>query len=367
MNQLKRWAMRLTPLIGLLLFLYFLSRVNLAKVLTTLENADMRWIAIGLSLVVVEVLLKAARFKILIRSITPASLGTSVWVYLLGQPFGAVTPGQLGDFIKYVPLTRRAGISLAEGLAVGVIEKMLDVSSLLLAGALGVYLALTWHGILPQEFAPLAIGAAALALIIIAATYHLWRGIARRASEIVIQVYRAKLTRAHQATERFAGALGLVAQQRLALALLLSLAAWMVIAARAAAYGAALGLGVNPPYYFILVPAGIIAELLPISFMGIGVREYSLWFLFSPLGVSLEGILSLSLLHFVFGPLPTALAGTVLVLQLERTATSESSPANSANESSFRAEREISSRSRERFLVADYAPRNDTARHISED
>lgn len=329
---MKQWVIRLSPLIGVLLFVYFLSRVNLTKVLTILKDVDARWIALGLSLVLIEVLLKAARFSVLIKPITPASLGLSVWVYLLGQPFGAVTPGQLGDFIKYVPLTRRAGIALAEGLAVGVIEKILDVSSLLLAGAWGIYLGLTWHGLLPSEFAPYAMGAAVVGAIVVAASHRVWWSAARRTGARLLAMYRNKLARANQATERFAGALALVAdKRRLAVALLLSFAAWMVIAARAAAYGTALGLGVPPLYYFILVPAGIIVELLPISMLGIGVREYSLWFLFSPLGVSPEGILGLSVLHFVFGPLPTALAGTLVVLQLERRQAEESRFANHAN------------------------------------
>lgn len=329
---MKRWTMRLTPLIGLFLFVYFLSRVDLAKVLATIEHADVRWLALGWSLIVVEVLLKAARFSILIQPITPASLGLSVWVYLLGQPFAAVTPGQLGDFVKYLPLTRRTGISLSEGLAVGVIERALDLVSLTLAGALGIFLALTWHGILPPDLAPFVLGVGAVVLVVIIVTYRLWRTIARRAGEFVLELYRKKLARVNQATGKFTDAVGVVAQpHRLVIAMVLSFAAWIVIAARAAAYGTALGFTINPIYYFILVPAGIIVELLPISMMGIGVREYSLWFLFAPLGLGLESVLSLSLLHFVFGPLPTAIAGTVLVLQLGRGQAAESLSANHAN------------------------------------
>ncbi len=313
------WTMRLMPLVGLLLFIFFVTRVNVAQTAGIFARADARWIALGVALVVVEVAFKAMRFRALAQPIARCSFTTSVWVYLLGQPFAAITPGQLGDFVKYVPLEQRAGISIGAGLGVGVMERALDVTALLLVGAPGFFLALRWRDILPAASAVPAILVALLALVAAIAARAAWTRLARRGVDFALALYNAKLARANQATEPLVHALTRTAKgQTLVSAAVLSLAAWWVIAARAAAYGAALGLSIHPLYYFALIPTGIVIELLPISFMGIGVREYSLWFLFAPLGASLESILALSLLHFVLGPLPTALVGAGLVARLGR-------------------------------------------------
>jgi uncharacterized membrane protein YbhN (UPF0104 family) len=56
-------------------------------------------------------------------------------------------------------------------------------------------------------------------------------------------------------------------------------------------------------------------ELIPISVMGLGTREYALILLFSTLGVSKEYAISLSLMTFILGPIPLSLAGYFIALR----------------------------------------------------
>lgn len=71
------------------------------------------------------------------------------------------------------------------------------------------------------------------------------------------------------------------------------------------------GIGMNVPlgYFFLFIPLGTVAAMVPISLAGLGVREGIFIFLFTKAGAPIEEALSLSLLFFFATLLVSVLGG----------------------------------------------------------
>ena len=103
---------------------------------------------------------------------------------------------------------------------------------------------------------------------------------------------------------------------------IISLALWAVRLVHVFILALSLGLPLKVLYFFALMPLAFIAELLPISVMGLGVREYSFILLFKFADLPPESAVALSLLVFAFGFLPPAIIGYLLALKEYRGAPS---------------------------------------------
>lgn len=82
-----------------------------------------------------------------------------------------------------------------------------------------------------------------------------------------------------------------------------------MIAIRGFFYALSIGINIKLIYFVFLIPIINVVEILPISIMGIGTRDWTTIFLYSSLGVSKEYGLSLSLMLFTLGLIPQMLVG----------------------------------------------------------
>src|SRR5580692_7735414 len=88
-------------LFGILLFILLLRMVDLHASWQLLESAQLSWVAAALLFILPEVFLKGLRLIALARVFgSHLSFKNSVWIYLAGQPLGAVTPAKLGDIVR---------------------------------------------------------------------------------------------------------------------------------------------------------------------------------------------------------------------------------------------------------------------------
>jgi hypothetical protein len=78
----------------------------------------------------------------------------------------------------------------------------------------------------------------------------------------------------------------------------------------------ALGLRINPVYFFVFLPIIFTITLLPISLGGIGLREASTVYFFSKIGVGNDVALAMSVLSFSFTVAYAAVGGIVYVFTL---------------------------------------------------
>lgn len=125
-------------LVSLILLVLIWWQVDADAVLRAAGAANPYWLGLGLSAVVPLTLATAWRFQLLSR--TPLGLGTSTRLILSAATLNLFLPSKMGDIAKSVVLVRRHGFDPSLSVALVVLEKMLDMASLLFWGVL----ALVW-------------------------------------------------------------------------------------------------------------------------------------------------------------------------------------------------------------------------------
>ena len=74
----------------------------------------------------------------------------------------------------------------------------------------------------------------------------------------------------------------------------------------------ALGIDVELAYLFVIIPAGVLVTMLPISLGGLGVREALYVALFGAIGIDAASAFTLSFVNFVLGVIVLLMPGAVL-------------------------------------------------------
>ncbi len=295
-------------LIGLILFAVILSRVDLRASLDLLGKTSPLWIGAAFLLLSPEILLKSLRIRRLAAEAGHLiGVKDAVHVYLSGQPLASVTPAKLGDVARVLLLSQKSGMGTPQALAVHVADKVLDLAALALLASIGLITLIADAQQTHAAWSALAGIGVGVALM----TAFLNRGWVRRfVKPVVLALAPEKVARSlhshgrefYRHFETF-----FLPLRRLAGPLALSLLAWETAIARAWICSTALGLPLTFWNLQWLLPVVIMVEFLPISIMGFGTREASLFVFFA--GISRESLVSFSLLTVVVGPLASALLG----------------------------------------------------------
>jgi glycosyltransferase 2 family protein len=297
-------------LLGLVLFILLLRMVDLPSTLKVLESARIGWVAAAFLFILPEVLFKAVRLTVLVRTFhSHLSLKNAAWIYLAGQPFGAVTPAKLGDIVRVLGISRRGGLRTHSAFAVHVADKVDDLLALVLLAATGLITL-----VVQREFKGPAVAALmgiVMGVLLMALFLNpQWMRTLIKPLLLILAPKRLADQLSAHGREFYKDLLTLFQPAgRLALPFLLSLSAWLVVLVRA--YFCALAFHLPIPFLQIvlLLPVVIVIEFLPVTILGFGTREAALFLLFTSPRVSTSGLLSFSLLMVVAGPLLTSLVG----------------------------------------------------------
>ncbi len=304
-------------LLGPILFIALLKMVDLPTTWNLLASAHPLWVTAAFVFIVPEVLIKGIRLMVLSRSFNSClSLKDSIWIYLAGQPLGAVTPAKLGDVVRVWGIGRLGSMRTHSAFAVHVADKVYDLLALVLLAATGLITLIAqkeFKG--PAVAALMGIGFGILLmgfflnpqwmrsiikpLLLFLAPKKLVEQLSAHGHE-----FYKELLKLFQPTDR------------LVLPFLISLSAWVVVLVRTYFCAQAVGLPLSFITIYLIMPVVIVIEFLPITILGFGTREAALFFLLASPLVSRSGLLSFSLLTAVAGPILTALAGIYYAMKL---------------------------------------------------
>lgn len=247
-------------------------RVDIAAIAAAAAAADPLWLAAGIAAVVPLTLATAWRFRMLSRS--PLALGTAARLILSSSTLNLILPSKAGDLAKAWVLTRRYGVDGKAALSVVVLEKALDLGSLLFWGVL----ALLWIG--PDE--PLLVaGAAATAALLLLVAALLMPGLSGRTADALARLLPGRAGRmaaAFGADWRGTLAWFWSERKRAAATVFLSLGLWAAHLAQFWLFARALGF---VPFLdnMAFATLAILAGLLPFTMAGIGTRDAAIvWF-----------------------------------------------------------------------------------------
>jgi uncharacterized protein (TIRG00374 family) len=291
--------------------------VDLKAAWALLTASNLYWVALSFVFILPEVVLKGYRIRNLARTFnSPLSLPDANFIYLAGQPLGAITPAKLGDIVRVWGIAKLGNLRNHAAFAVHVADKVYDLLALLLLAATGLITLIA-----QAEFKGPAVAALmgmGFGILLMASFLNpQWmRSVIKPLLLLLAPKNLAEQLSAHG--QEFYKELSKLFQPtgRLLMPFLLSLSAWAVVLLRTYFCSMAVGLPLSIVTIGLIMPVVIVIEFLPITILGFGTREAALFFFLASSAVSKEGLISFSMLTVVAGPLLTALAGLYCAMKL---------------------------------------------------
>ena len=307
---------RIAIIVSLVLFILLIRSVDAGQVWDVIVDVNPVFIIIALVTLLMEIFLKSWRLQIMTKIFAPLSFGNRLKIFLIGRPFGVVTPGQVGDLARTYNLAKKTGLKNSQSLALSFLDKAFDLFFLLILAALGLagalFLLSNGTGEILYILVVLIVLIAVLAAFIIKKNWI--KFVLRPLFKLLVPPkFHAGL---RASFDDFYGIFLAILKNKRALPIFaISLIIWPLASIRAYFLALALGISVQLIYFLAFVPTIAFIEMLPISIMGIGPREYAYILFFSLIKIDKEQSLSLSLLSLITNGIPVALVGYYFVLK----------------------------------------------------
>lgn len=274
-------------LVGLAAVFY---QIDLEKIAVALAQTDLKWLFMGLVLVVISLVVRAYRWSLLLKGLGVAvPFGRLVELYFVGGFFTIALPsGFGGDVMRALEIAREVQPSVAAGTVIldrltGLVMLFVMAAAMLPFRPFSTPPVLTW----------LILVGAVLGLVglLVLVEGRLVRHVGRWLPAAVSPSGDNAIGRLLQAVQS-CGWRAVAAASAVSVLFNLILAGWWYT------NGLALGLDVPFHYYLIVMPVLSVPLLLP-SIGGLGPPELIAPMLFAVVGVAGETAVSLSLLNFI--------------------------------------------------------------------
>jgi glycosyltransferase 2 family protein len=297
-KKIKPW---LTRLIGILLLVYLISRVQLLELLQLISSADKIWLISGIFLALCMMLVKIERWRwLLYAQGIRFPFRDAAAAYFSTYYVGIVTPGRAGEFLKIIYLRSKTTTSLGAALVSVLLDRLLDVIVLILLAAAGLTL-IPEYNLFSAAWFWIAGFILACGGMLLLLRFGFVQKTLKRLLNSAARAAGIESTQA-QADEFIKGFALVLKPRSLLPAIVLTLLSWFFLLY--ASYLIALSLEIPAAFWFLafaMAVAGLLS-LLPVSIAGIGVRDTALVAILGLVGISVQASLAYSLLYFaVFG------------------------------------------------------------------
>ena len=128
----------LVVILAIALFAWFLRGVDLGAVAGQIRRARVDFLLLAMAPLAVTYLSRTVRWQYLLEPIGPARFNTTLRATIIGFAAMAVLPARLGDVLRPYLLARQEGFAVASTLATIVMERVLDLITVLVLLALYV-------------------------------------------------------------------------------------------------------------------------------------------------------------------------------------------------------------------------------------
>jgi uncharacterized protein (TIRG00374 family) len=303
---------RFFSIIGILLFLFILSRIDIPSLIAIFSSINLLLLILAIAVNSIAVVMKSYKWKIIVNTVNDRfSLQDSIRAFLIGFSLSILTPAKLGDFIRayYVKNDR---CSTGKALSTVVTDRLIDIVMLVSIAGVGIFLFSYLYHI---EILSVAILLLLFAGITIGIMIFLNKDILSKLLRPFFNLFvppnlRQKVSEYYH---EFYDGLFAFYRHRSAfcLALIVALASWVPPFMYGYVLAQSIGIPISLSFFVIVIPVISLLDLLPISISGIGTRDAALIFLFKLQGVSAESAVAFSLLYLFMSYWLVALAGAV--------------------------------------------------------
>lgn len=298
------WA-RLAVSAGLIAFI--LTRVDTGRLSHLLASVAPVFFLLALASVTLERFLLAYKWNVLLAAKRiNIPFHHILKIYYLSNFMGTFLPSSLTVEVVRTYALYKYNADSSESISSVLVDKALSVFSSLTVVL--VILAIFSEMIGNPYIAPLAAGAmlALIAGFLLLRSRRLLKGVARRLTPRL----RDRLRGLHKSFAAYAGHKGV-----LFYVFLVSLLFQVVRVAAVFFLSLALGQDVSVVYFYVFVPIVIFLTMLPISLMGIGIREGAFIYFFSQAGMPMADALALSILIYVLNVIAVIPGGVVYITE----------------------------------------------------
>ena len=296
---------RIIPIIGLLLFFYIVYDIGLEKIIYSFSAIPWYYYLISLAVFPPKLALSTIKWKYICdKQNIQTTIPHLLQLFLIGLFFGSVTPGGIGLHLRVYYLKQKSNATFEKCLANSVIDGTLNLLG-------GVFLAVVGSFILFSRFPsflPIILG-----FFILNLTAFLFFMEKRRGSTFFNFVIRPFIPKRYKAN--LDDSLDLIYEDLPSLPqtffpFLLELVIWVLAATQV--FILSLSFNITIPYIeFILISiiSVVVANMIPVSIGGLGVREGVFVVFLASYGVAYEIAFVLSLAGFLVKTLIPGLIG----------------------------------------------------------
>jgi uncharacterized protein (TIRG00374 family) len=286
---MRLWLIRL---LGVLLLIFILTRIDLSSVASTIAKVNLWYLALVVALMIPVIFLKSWRWQTLLRM---QGLHYPLWQAFLAffgsLNIGLATPGRLGEFSRVFYLVSDKGLSFSTAFSSVLVDRLFDVYFLLLAAGVGLIT-------IPSVSANITLSVIILVVLLTIPFLLLQKRIGIAFIRLVAKFkplhgFGERLT---AAADQFYAGIAKLASPGLIVSFLITAAAYAILFLQWKLLALSLGLALPFLYVAAYMSVANLLALLPISIAGLGTRDAALIGLFSLHGISVEGALSYSLL-----------------------------------------------------------------------
>jgi hypothetical protein len=299
------------PLIGIALFIYIISRLDLSEIAEVLLSANPYYLLLALFISPIPIFLQGLKWNMLMRTYRMRyPLKDTCILWLIGLFAGMTTPGRIGELTRAFYLNKE-GYPLEKAIFSVLGDRIIELFSLAFLGIFGITYLFFWFNINLVSL-----------LIVILICFILFALLSRK--DIVAWLARpffnkfvpeSKKRKVQLTFDDFYNQLYQSAGEKTIIVIFfIALVVWMTFTLQWYFLALSLNLGISYLYLLAITPILVVAIVLPISISGLGTREAIYIFFLAQLGISAVNAVSFSLIALIFSWVPASFGGLLWLI-----------------------------------------------------
>jgi uncharacterized protein (TIRG00374 family) len=291
--------------------------VDLAAAFEAVRTADPRWVALLVAFLAVDIVLRAVRWRVLLRPLAAVSFRDTLSSLLVGYLANNVLPARLGEIVRSHDLGERTGVSRSAILGTIVIERIVDTFVVVSIAAAAI-LVLSVRGVVASA---VMVGFAITALLIVAVVVGIYAHRLPGASRV--RTFLARWPRVRGIIAKLRTGLAVASDWRtMGAAIALSIGSWSCTVLAFAAAAQAVGVEPTMGQAALLAAGTNLATAVPAGPGYVGTFELATVAIAASVGIAREPALAFAVLVHAATLLLTSIGGAIaLVLGGRRRAT----------------------------------------------
>ncbi|MCX6746824.1 MAG: lysylphosphatidylglycerol synthase transmembrane domain-containing protein [Candidatus Pacearchaeota archaeon] len=298
------------PIIGLVIFAYLLIKLDVLKIIKEIANVNVFFLLVAVFFSIISILAETMKWFVVARyQKIKVPFFEAVGINLIGGFYGFITPSKVGNIIRAEYLKKYSNDKRGKGISNFVLDKILDVCSLVLLVIVFSFVSLKF---LSANYLYFSI----LGLVFLLACLFIFMD--RERSKRILKIFHRLVSKKLKEKARrgfYSFYEDMPKKRYLFLFFFVYLLNWVV--AYSVMFFIGLSIQINNVsffYFLALLPIATLVAQIPITISGLGTRELTTISLFGLLGVQATKVFSMSIIGLVIGNIIPAVIGFFLSL-----------------------------------------------------